>query len=175
MPHKRNPDVAELVRGRCARVFGALSSLLSLLKAQPLAYNRDMQEDKVYLFDCIENVKECLKVLVGMMKTVRVAREKLSHAATLHPIFSTEMANYLTRKGLPFREAHKVVGSIIKYAEQMGRRVEELSLKELKDFSSLFDEDIYNLLLPEQIIKRKKSIGAPGRIMEQIEEAERLL
>lgn len=175
MPHKKNPDVAELIRGRCARAFGALFSLLSLMKAQPLSYNRDMQEDKVHLFNCTENAKECLKILTHMMRTIKVNKEKLREKLETEPLFSVEMANYLVKKGISFREAHAIIGAIIKYMEEKGKRIKELKIDEIKRFSPLFEEDLFSILLPENIVKAKVSIGSPGRIEEQIKEAKALI
>ena len=143
MPQKKNPDVAELVRGKTGRVYGALVSLLTTMKSLPLAYNKDMQEDKEPVFDAVDTVKLCLPVFAAMIDTMKVHTENMRQAANRGFINATDCADYLTKKGMPFRDAYTTVGKLVYYCTQQGKTLEQLSLAELQDLSPLFGEDVY--------------------------------
>ena len=143
MPQKKNPDIAELVRGKTGRVYGDLMALLTTLKGLPLAYNKDMQEDKESIFDACDTVKMCLDVFTGMLKGMRANRENMKHAAQSGFINATDLADYLVKKGLPFRTAYKISGSAVAYCIQNGKVLENLTLSEYKEFSDLIEEDVY--------------------------------
>jgi argininosuccinate lyase len=142
MPQKKNPDVAELARGKTGRVYGDLMAALTLMKGLPLAYNKDMQEDKEPLFDAVDTVKDTLRVYAPMLKTMRVNREAMKRAAQKGFLNATDAADYLTKKGLPFRDAHRVVGEAVAYCLKKGATLEEISLAEWKKFSRIFENDI---------------------------------
>lgn len=177
MPQKKNPDAAELIRGKTGRVYGHLMNLLTMMKALPLAYNHDMQEDKEPLFDSVEVLKNSIIIMSGMIQTMQVKPESMK--SSLEGDFSntTELADYLVRKGLSFREAHQVVGKIVLYCINQKKNVEKLKLKEFQQFQILFEEDILNLLSPEAVVNSKKSYGgtALARLNEAITEAEEIL
>ena len=143
MPQKKNPDIAELVRGKTGRVYGDLMALLTTLKGLPLAYNKDMQEDKESIFDACDTVKMCLDVFTGMLKGMRANRENMKHAAQSGFINATDLADYLVKKGLPFRTAYKISGSAVAYCIQNGKVLENLTLSEYKTFSDLIEDDVY--------------------------------
>ena len=143
MPQKKNPDIAELVRGKTGRVYGDLMALLTTLKGLPLAYNKDMQEDKESIFDACDTVKMCLDVFTGMLKGMRANRENMKHAVQSGFINATDLADYLVKKGLPFRTAYKISGSAVAYCIQNGKVLENLTLSEYKEFSDLIEEDVY--------------------------------
>ncbi|MEM4658058.1 MAG: argininosuccinate lyase [Candidatus Methanosuratincola sp.] len=159
MPQKRNPDVAELLRGKSARVFGNMTSILTLMKGLPLTYNRDMQEDKHPLFDTVDAVKASLEVVTEMMRGATFKAENMERALRGGFATATDMADYLARKGMPFRKAHEVVGKVVRYAEERGLELDELSLDELRGFSSLFDEDVFQSITLEGSISSRKSYG----------------
>jgi argininosuccinate lyase len=159
MPQKKNPDVAELVRGKSGRVFGSLIALLTLMKALPLAYNRDMQEDKAPLFDAVDTLKGSLKIYIRMLPRLKVNAESMKRAAGCGFLNATDLADYLVTRGMPFREAHACVGSAVSYALSKGKELNELTLKELKGFSSLIAEDAFDMLTLEQMIDRRSAIG----------------
>ena len=162
MPQKKNPDVAELVRGKTGRVYGDLMSLLTTMKSLPLAYNKDMQEDKEPVFDGVDTVKQCLPVFAGMLRTMRVLPERMRAAASAGFINATDCADYLTRKGMAFRDAYTVVGTLVCRCAQEGRTLEELSLEELRGVSPLFGEDVYRALRLETCMEQRKSYGGPA-------------
>jgi len=171
MPQKRNPDVAELIRGKTGRVYGNLFALLTLLKGLPMTYNRDMQEDKEPLFDSIDTVNLALEGMTEMIGGVTVNRERMKKAVYSNFSTATDLADYLVRKGLPFRECHEISGSIVRYCETGNRDFFSLSLDELKKFSPVFDEEIIKILDPADAAERKLSSGSTSRteIMKQIE------
>jgi len=177
MPQKKNPDAAELIRGKSGRIYGHLINLLTMMKALPLAYNHDMQEDKEPLFDSVEVLKNSLVIMAGMLRTLQVKPESMRK--NLEGDFSnaTELADYLVRKGLSFREAHQVVGKIVLYCIDQKKYLEHLDLKELKKFQNLFEEDILALLSPEAVVNSKKSYGGTSldRVKEAMIEAEEIL
>ena len=162
MPQKKNPDVAELVRGKTGRVYGSLMSLLTTMKALPLAYNKDMQEDKEPVFDAVDTVKLCLPVFTGMIATMKVLPENMRRAASAGFINATDCADYLTKKGLPFRDAYTAVGNLVYYCTERGKGLEDLSLEELRQISPLFDGDVYEALGLEACMGQRKSWGGPA-------------
>ena len=174
MPQKKNPDVAELVRGKTGRVYGDLMALLTVMKGIPLAYNKDMQEDKEGVFDAIDTVKMCLPVFAGMLKTMRVLPQNMRKAAAGGFINATDCADYLAKKGMPFRDAYTAVGNLVYYCTTHQKTLEELSLDELKKVSSLFEEDVYEALKLETCMGQRKSYGgaAVSETSRQIAELE---
>ena len=162
MPQKKNPDVAELVRGKTGRVYGALVSLLTTMKSLPLAYNKDMQEDKELVFDAVDTVKLCLPVFAAMIDTMKVHTENMRQAANRGFINATDCADYLTKKGMPFRDAYTTVGKLVYYCTQQGKTLEQLSLAELQDLSPLFGEDVYTALDMQNCMEQRKSYGGPA-------------
>ena len=153
MPQKKNPDIPELIRGKTGRVYGSLMSMLTTMKGLPLAYNRDMQEDKELLFDTVDTLISCLEVFAGLMKTVKVNADKMLNAVNNYTL-ATDIADYLTRKELPFREAYNIVGGLVKYAISKGKTFHELSLKEYHKFSPLFESDVYDITAETSVAKR---------------------
>ncbi len=162
MPQKKNPDVAELVRGKTGRVYGDLVSLLTTMKSLPLAYNKDMQEDKEPVFDAVDTVKMCLPVFTAMIDTMRVLPENMRRAAGRGFINATDCADYLTRKGLPFRDAYKITGQLVYLCTERGLTLEELPLEDFQGFSPLFEEDVYQALDLEACMAQRKSFGGPA-------------
>jgi len=162
MPQKKNPDVAELIRGKSGRVFGDLQALLSVLKGLPLAYNKDMQEDKEALFDAVDTVKKCLLVFRPMIETMRVKKDHMAAAAQGGFTNATDLADYLVRKGLPFREAHEVVGKAVLFCLEQGRTLERLSLEEYKKFNPLVEEDVYECISINRCVEAREVPGGPA-------------
>ncbi|MCI2057619.1 MAG: argininosuccinate lyase [Oscillibacter sp.] len=175
MPQKKNPDVAELVRGKTGRVYGDLMGLLTAMKGLPLAYNKDMQEDKEPVFDAVDTVELCVPVFSAMVETMKVLPDNMRRAAGRGFINATDCADYLTRKGMPFRDAYTVVGKLVAGCARQGRTLEELTLPELTSVSPLFEEDVYEALKLETCMEQRKSYGGPatGEIARQIAETER--
>ncbi len=173
MPQKKNPDVAEIVRGKCARVAGHLSALLMLMKAQPLAYNRDNQEDKQPIFDTVDTIKACLEVYAGMLPGMRVHRERMLEAARRGFSTATDLADYLVRKGVPFREAHETVGTAVRAGVESGRDLAEMSLGELKRFSDTIEADVFDVLTLEGSVRARGHAGgtAPDRVRAAVKAA----
>ena len=168
MPQKKNPDVAELARGKTGRVYGHLVSLLTTMKALPLAYNRDIQEDKEALFDAVDTLLSTLNVLAGMLGTLRVRAERTRQAAEEGYSLATDLADYLVRKGLPFRQAHQAVARLIQYAGSKKKSLRELTLEEYQKFSPLFAQDVYSITLESSLAAR----DVPGATSpRQVEEA----
>jgi len=159
MPQKKNPDVPELVRGKTGRVFGDLVSLLTMMKSLPLSYNRDMQEDKSALFQTADTLRQCIDIYIKMLPKLKINREAMRQATSKGFLNATDMADYLVVVGMPFRQAHGCVGEAVAYASSKKKELHELTLKELKSFSSHFKKDIFNILSTEQMINRRKSIG----------------
>lgn len=162
MPQKKNPDVAELIRGKAGRVFGDLQALLTMLKGLPLAYNKDMQEDKEALFDAVDTVKKCLTVFIPMVSTMRVRKERMLAAAREGFTNATDLADYLVRKGVPFREAHAQVGKMVLYALGKGRVLEDLSLEEMRQFAPAVGEDVYEALDIRRCVAARRVLGGPA-------------
>ena len=165
MPQKKNPDVAELVRGKTGRVYGDLMSLLTVMKGLPLAYNKDMQEDKEPVFDAIDTVKMCLPVFAAMIDTMNVKPENMRRAA-LDGCFinATDCADYLVKKGLPFREAYMVVGKLVHTCIEKGEKLDTLTLEEFQEVSEYFHEDIYQALYMNNCVNGRKAIGGPAKV-----------
>ena len=163
MPQKKNPDSMELVRGKAGRVFGDLLGLLTVLKGLPLAYNKDMQEDKEAVFDAYDTVSSCLNVTATVWRNITVNKERALTAASSGYMNATELADYLVRKGVPFRDAHEVVGKIVMRAIERWKEIEQLSLKELREFSSLIEGDVYEALSLERTLGSKSQIGGTAR------------
>lgn len=159
MPQKKNPDMAELTRGKIARVYGNLNTILTLLKGLPLSYNRDMQEDKEPLFDTIDTVRSCLELNCEMLKNIKFKKENLHRSLAGGFLTATDIADYLTRKGMPFRNAHETAGAMVRYAERQGRELEELSLEEIKGFSKLVESDVFNYISIQGSVESKTSYG----------------
>ena len=159
MPQKKNPDVAELVRGKTGRVYGDLMAILTVMKGLPLAYNKDMQEDKEALFDAVDTVKGCLRIFIPMLDTMTVKRDRMLEATKDGFLNATDLADYLVGKGLPFRTAHAVVGKLVKYCLDNRKRLEELSLEEFQAGSSLIGEDVYQILKIENVVQVRNSAG----------------
>lgn len=163
MPQKKNPDVPELVRGKAGRVYGNLVGLLTMMKSLPLSYNRDMQEDKELLFDTVDTVKGSLTIYSLLIKDLRIDRKRMLEAAREGFITATDMADYLVRKGVPFRKAHETVGKIVRFAIDRGKGLEEIPLQRLKQFSDLIGSDIYKYLSPEKSVELKSSTGGTSK------------
>jgi len=162
MPQKKNPDMAELIRGKTGRVYGALISLLTVMKGLPLAYNKDMQEDKECVFDASDTLIACLKVFTGMIQTIEFDKQKLARSAGLGFTNATDAADYLVRKGLPFRDAHEVTGRIVLYCEKNGLAIDSLSVEQLKGFSPLFEADVYDAISLEACVGARGLPGGPA-------------
>jgi argininosuccinate lyase len=173
MPQKKNPDSMELVRGKAGRVFGHLQSLLVTMKGLPLAYNKDMQEDKEAVFDTVDTIIDCLKISETVLRHVRVNESRMRAGATLGYLNATELADYLVRKGMPFREAHETVGRVVVSAVQRGVELNDLSLDELRTFSSLIEQDVFVSLSLERTLATKSQLGgtAPDRVAEELQRA----
>jgi len=159
MPQKKNPDSMELVRGKAGRVFGDLLALLTTLKGLPLAYNKDMQEDKEAVFDAYDTVSASLKVSATVLRNISVHKERASVSASTSYMNATELADYLVRKGMPFREAHEVVGKVVMRAIELGKELDQLPLSELREVSALFAEDVHSALTLEQTLNSKSQAG----------------
>ena len=177
MPQKKNPDVAELVRGKTGRVYGNLTTLLTLMKGLPLSYNRDMQEDKPPLFDTADTLKACLSVMDAMLPQITFNTDRM--LATSGEGFSTatDLAEYLVKKDVPFREAHEITGKIVLYCITRGKDLPSLELKELKSFSPVIAKDIFAVLVPTESVKARSSYGgtAPSEVMRQIKNYKKVL
>lgn len=163
MPQKKNPDSMELVRGKAGRVFGDLLGVLTMLKGLPLAYNKDMQEDKEAVFDCFDTVSGCLQVTGTVLRNIAVNKERARAAASTGYMNATELADYLVRKGMPFRQAHEVVGKIVMRAVEDGKEIQDLTLPELQIFSTQIDTDVYQALSLDQTLGSKSQIGGTAR------------
>ena len=162
MPQKKNPDIAELVRGKTGRVYGALMSLLTTMKGIPLAYNKDMQEDKEMAFDAFSNVHNCLQMFCGMLATTKFNKDVMAQSATKGFTNATDAADYLVKKGMPFRDAHRVIGEIVLHCIDKNISIDELKLDELKAFSELFENDVYKEISLETCVSKRLTMGAPG-------------
>jgi argininosuccinate lyase len=173
MPQKKNPDVPELVRGKSGRIFGHLMGLLTLMKAQPLAYNKDNQEDKEPLFDTVDNLKGALKVYADMMREVTCRPQRMRAAAQQGFSTATDLADYLVRKGIPFRDAHEIVGQAVALGVREGRDLSELSLDELRQFSDAIAADVFEVLTLEGSVAARDHYGgtAPAQVRAAIARA----
>jgi argininosuccinate lyase len=171
MPQKKNPDVPELVRGKTGRVVGALMSLVTLMKAQPLTYNKDNQEDKEPLFDTVDTLIDTLRIYADMMRGITVKPEAMRRAVLLGFATATDLADYLVKKGLPFRDSHEVVALAVRHAETLGVGLEELPLSELQTYSALIEADVFDVLTPEGSLAQRNHTGgtAPAQVASQIQ------
>ena len=163
MPQKKNPDIAELVRGKTGRVYGALNSILTTMKGIPLAYNKDMQEDKEFTFDAYDTVKGCLALFHGMLKTITFHKEVMEKSAKNGFTNATDAADYLVNHGVPFRDAHSIVGQLVLYCIDKNISLDDMTLEEYKAISPVFEQDIYEAISIKTCIEKRNTIGAPGR------------
>lgn len=177
MPQKKNPDVAEIIRGKTGRVYGDLMGLLTVLKGLPLTYHSDLQEDKERLFDAVDTLKRCLQAMTGMLSTLKFNRKRMAQAVRQDFSNATDLADYLVRKGLPFRQAHEVVGRAVLACIQEGKFLADCSLEELRGFSELIDADVYEAIAPETCVNMRTSLGgtAPVEVERQLAMAEQIL
>ena len=162
MPQKKNPDIAELVRGKTGRVYGALMSLLTTMKGLPLAYNKDMQEDKELTFDAIRTVESCLELFTGMLSTMKFRKDTMENSAVKGFTNATDAADYLVNHGVPFRDAHGIIGKVVLYCISKDKSIEDLSIEELKQFSDKFEPDIYEAISLKTCVEKRLTYGAPG-------------
>ena len=169
MPQKKNPDIAELIRGKTGRVYGALTAILTTMKGIPLAYNKDMQEDKELTFDAIDTVKGCLALFEGMVRTMKFNRETMKQSAMKGFTNATDAADYLVAHGVPFRDAHSVIGRLVLYCIDRHCSIEDLSIQELKEISPVFEEDIYDAVSLQTCVEKRLTLGAPGpAVMQEV-------
>ena len=169
MPQKKNPDIAELVRGKTGRVYGALMSILTTMKGIPLAYNKDMQEDKELVFDAIDTAKGCLALFTGMLSTMKFNTDKMLESARHGFTNATDAADYLVNHGVPFRDAHGIIGQLVLYCIEKGIALDDMTLEEYQAISPVFQEDIYDAISMETCVNKRKTIGAPGPdVMQEI-------
>lgn len=172
MPQKKNPDIAELVRGKTGRVYGALVSLLTTMKSLPLAYNKDMQEDKELTFDAIDTVKGCISLFTGMISTMEFKKENMNRSARNGFTNATDAADYLVNHGVPFRDAHGIVGQLVLFCINKNIALDDMTLDEYKAISPVFEEDIYDAISMETCVQKRNTIGAPGQeVMKQVIDA----
>ena len=163
MPQKKNPDIAELVRGKTGRVYGALMALLTTMKGIPLAYNKDMQEDKEMAFDAMDTVNGCIQLFDGMLETMTFREDVMEKSARHGFTNATDAADYLVGKGVPFRDAHGIIGRVVLYCIDKGIAIDDMSLEELKGFSEVFEEDIYDAISMYTCVNKRLTVGAPGK------------
>lgn len=163
MPQKKNPDIAELVRGKTGRVYGALMGLLTTMKGIPLAYNKDMQEDKEMAFDAMDTVNGCIQLFDGMLETMTFRKDVMEKSARHGFTNATDAADYLVGKGVPFRDAHGIIGRVVLYCIDKGIAIDDMSLEELKEFSDVFEEDIYDAISMYTCVNKRLTTGAPGK------------
>ena len=177
MPQKKNPDMAELIRGKTGRVYGNLLGLLTVMKSLPLAYNKDLQEDKEGMFDTVETILNSLDVLAGMLSSMQIHKAKMQQSTESDFSNATELADYLAEKGLPFREAHEIVGKLVLDSIKHGKNIQDWGLEELQAYHPLIEEDIYIYLRPETAVQRRNSLGGTGfeQVKFQIEQAKKEL
>ena len=177
MPQKKNPDMCELIRGKTGRCYGNLISLLTTMKALPLAYNKDMQEDKEVVFDTVDTVKICLEIFTAMLPTFKYNKEKLRIGAARGYTAATECADYLVKKGAAFRDAHSIVGRLVRYCSDVNKQLDEITIDEYRIFSDLFDSDIMSVVKPENVIQSRKAPGSPSEkaMKSEIKKAEKFL
>ena len=169
MPQKKNPDIAELVRGKTGRVYGALMALLTTMKGLPLAYNKDMQEDKEMAFDAMDTAADCVTLFTGMIQTMKFRKDRMAKSAMNGFTNATDAADYLVGKGVPFRDAHGIIGRLVLYCIEKDTSIDALSLEELRSISDMFDEDIYDAISLKTCVEKRLTIGAPGeKMMKQV-------
>ncbi len=169
MPQKKNPDIAELVRGKTGRVYGALMSLLTTMKGIPLAYNKDMQEDKELAFDAMDTTNGCIQLFDGMLSTMTFKKDRMEASAKNGFTNATDAADYLVNHGVPFRDAHGIIGQVVLYCIDKNIAIDDLSLEELKSFSSVFEEDVYDAISMDTCVNKRLTIGAPGKAAMEVE------
>ena len=176
MPQKKNPDVAELARGKTGRVYGNLLAILTVMKSLPLSYNRDLQEDKESLFDSVDTLLSTLDVFAGMVRTATIKGEKIRRAAEEDHILATDLADYLVKKGVPFREAHSIVGGLVQHAIESEKSFKELGIDEYKSFSQYFDNDVYSITV-DSSVKARNAVGgtAPEQVKRQLARARKIV
>ena len=168
MPQKKNPDIAELVRGKTGRVYGALMSLLTTMKGIPLAYNKDMQEDKEMAFDAMDTTNGCIQLFDGMLETMEFNKDNMEASAKNGFTNATDAADYLVNHGVPFRDAHSIIGQVVLYCIDRGIAIDDMTLEELQAISPVFEEDIYEAISMDTCVNKRLTIGAPGKeAMEQ--------
>lgn len=177
MPQKKNPDISELIRGKTGRVYGDLITLLTMMKGIPLAYNKDMQEDKEAIFDSIDTVKICIETLIPMLKTMKVLKQNMKNAASKGFINATDCADYLVKKGIPFRKAYKIVGQIVSYCIDNNTTLEDLQMEQYKKFDNNFESDIYDAISLEKCVTNRNTVGgpSPSQVKSRIEQVKRIL
>ena len=177
MPQKKNPDIAELIRGKSGRVYGSLISLLTTMKGLPLAYNKDMQEDKEMSFDSIDTVKSLIKLMSGMLSSMKFNNERMAKSARGGFTNATDVADYLVKKNVAFRDAHEIVGRLVLYGIEHGKALDDFSLEEFRNISEYFDYDIYDAISLKTCVEKRNTKGAPGltAIMNEIKESKKLL
>ena len=177
MPQKKNPDIAELIRGKSGRVYGSLISLLTTMKGLPLAYNKDMQEDKEMSFDAIDTVKSLIKLMSGMLSSMKFNNERMAKSARGGFTNATDAADYLVKKNVAFRDAHEIVGRLVLYGIEQGKALDDFSLEEFRNISEYFDYDIYDAISLKTCVEKRNTKGAPGltAIMNEIKESKKLL
>lgn len=177
MPQKKNPDITELIRGKTGRVYGDLMSLLTMMKGLPLAYNKDMQEDKELIFDAINTVNMCIDTFIPMLKTMKILKENMRQAANKGFINATDCADYMVKKGKAFRDAYKITGELVSYCLDNGKTLETLSIEEYKRADKIFEEDIYEEISLENCVKKRKVVGgpAPETVKKHIESVRKLI
>ena len=162
MPQKKNPDVAELVRGKTGRVYGSLITLLTVMKSLPLAYNKDLQEDKEAVFDAVDTVKGCLPVFVKMLSTMKIKKENMYRAAQGGFTNATDIADYLVKKGIPFRSAHEIIGKMVLYCINNNKSIDQLTMEEFKEFSANIEADVYTEISLEKCVSGRSLPGGPA-------------
>ena len=177
MPQKKNPDIAELIRGKSGRVYGSLISLLTTMKGLPLAYNKDMQEDKEMSFDAIDTVKSLIKLMSGMLSSMKFNNERMAKSARGGFTNATDAADYLVKKNVVFRDAHEIVGRLVLYGIEHGKALDDFSLEEFRNISEYFDYDIYDAISLKTCVEKRNTKGAPGltAIMNELKESKKLL
>ena len=163
MPQKKNPDIAELVRGKTGRVYGSLMALLTTMKGLPLAYNKDMQEDKEWTFDALDTVKKCIQLFTGMLSTMKFRRDVMETSAKNGFTNATDAADYLVNHGVPFRDAHGIVGRLVLYCIEQNKALDDMTLEEFKSISPVFEEDIYDAISLKTCVDKRITLGAPGK------------
>ena len=177
MPQKKNPDITELIRGKTGRVYGDLMAMLTVMKGTPLAYNKDMQEDKEAIFDALDTVNLCITTLNPLVKTMTVLKDNMKKAAAKGFINATDCADYLVEKGIPFRDAYKITGSLLKYCIKNDTTLENLKLEEFKEYSDKFEEDVYEAIDLSNCVNKRNVVGGPAaeQVMKQIERVKNII
>ena len=177
MPQKKNPDIAELIRGKTGRVYGHLMALLTVMKGLPLAYNKDLQEDKEGAFDAIDTCLSCIRLMTGMLAAMKFNRARMEDSAKGGFTNATDAADYLVRKGVPFRDAHGIVGQLVLKGLEEHKALDDMTLEEFKAVCPAFEEDVYDAISMKTCVERRNTAGAPGpeAMKQEIEECRKLL